>query len=153
MAKTKAPKDPIFVPFDKNGDLMHYAVVGRESYFGSPHFTRPNYEFDAMLKFDRVGRSGRSAVVAWWVHSESGKRYCMFLSDLDDLIRESGVVKGMAFATWTFCKKGSNYGVKRVKKPAAVPSDVAILAAVMMGGGIEASAAFVDRATESINGG
>jgi len=93
------------IPFDKNGNMLGYGSYG-------VHEWRDNYEFDASLKFTYAGR-GRSAV-KFHFEDEFGKQYEMFLQDLSDIIANSIIDKGSISGRLTFCKKGENFGIKKI---------------------------------------
>lgn len=139
------------VPFDGEGNLMDYAAPTRpgEIRTNAAHEWRPNYEFDALLTLVGI-RKGWSSMKAVWRDAD-GHLYGMFTSHLGLLLERSGVVRGRAYGRWTFCRKGSNFGIRLADTTPAVHEDVAALAVVMLGGDQAAAAAFVDRATEAIH--
>lgn len=53
---------------------------------------------------------GRSAAHAIW-KDEQGRRFVMFLVDLDDLIQIGNPIKEVQ-ASWVVTKKGQDYGIK-----------------------------------------
>jgi hypothetical protein len=105
------PKWNNLVPFGQRGELQHYPSCWYTSP-GNP--TGPtwvkNYEFTATLAFTGFER-GRSAAYAYF-EDEAGKRYCMFLTNLADVIPRMSA--GHISGTWTFCKRGQNFGIRLV---------------------------------------
>ena len=84
---------------------------------GSPHWWaktevvwKENYIFEAKMRLEGFER-GRSAAHALLL-DESGKKYTLFLTDLEDILKREGLSKGtFPNLKWTFCKRGANYGV------------------------------------------
>jgi len=72
-----------------------------------------NFEFKDQLQYGGFTR-GRSSAKIHWISAKSGKKYEMFLKDMDDVLRKCVIVNGFVDATWTFCKRGKNYGIKLV---------------------------------------
>lgn len=95
-------KENIQVPFDKHGNLAHYPEYGTEMREGLP--------FHGELTLVGV-RRGRSAAYFMWTDSK-GKRFPMFLSEMESLLLASSVIQGKASGSWGFCKKGCNYSIK-----------------------------------------
>lgn len=103
--KTKI--SPIKVPFDKNGNQLSY-----DSYSCDRHLD--NYMFTDTLLITSV-RRGRSSVHFILKDIRGEREYSMFLTDMLDLICSTGICKGIVSGTWTFCKRGKNFGLKMVK--------------------------------------
>lgn len=83
---------------------------------------RENYEFEADLYIAGYSRGCSSAVMLLVPYKDRGKRiydvkvkYQVFMSDIEDIVKE--MVKGRIKATFTWVKKGANYGLKLVEKP------------------------------------
>lgn len=93
------------IPFDRDGNMLSYPEAGS--------IMKDNYEFVETLTYRTYERGRSSATIVW--EDSKGKRYSMFLSDLDDLIRTVGLDKNKIKAKWTFGKKGQNYGIKLTK--------------------------------------
>lgn len=97
--------------FDK-GNLVDYV---HPVCLDSPDIEwRENYTFGAALEFLRFYR-GRSAANAIFRHAGTSYEYQMFLTDLKDLLKSHTVYAGTVAAYWTFCKRGTNYGIKLVE--------------------------------------
>lgn len=95
------------VPFDVHGNLMHYAGYGAVWRLGD--------EFKAVLSIDSMER-GRSAAFFWMLDSATGRKYCMFMADMFEVMKNYSLVHGNTpNLTWTYSKRGQNYGIK-VKK-------------------------------------
>lgn len=73
---------------------------------------KDNYVFQANLDIVEFGR-GRSSAVFYLEDKVSGSRYSMFMSDMLDVLKNCNIQQGKVSGSWTFCKKGSNYGLKR----------------------------------------
>lgn len=108
------------VPFKADGTPMRYALndpnsrYRRDDMQHHPDFAdewRENYEFTATLYFNGFAR-GRSAAYAYF-NTADDQRYTMFLTDLADAIPylEKGFLRDKTF---TFTKRGQNYGIKVV---------------------------------------
>ena len=96
-------KKELFVPFDGKGNLLDYSYSGIteeekemckrdgkiEHFWGRDNTPRevfvPNFEFEDTLVFKRFSR-GRSSVKAHFESLSTGKKYEMFISDLEDVI-------------------------------------------------------------------
>lgn len=107
------------IPFNKDGDQLHYAdprARGAQPYTAT---WTDNHEFDATLKCEDYGR-GRSAAYFELERVGEGKTVTMFLKDFMEALphMHGGVVKG----TFTFCKRGQNYGCRLVKSSGVVCS-------------------------------
>ncbi len=97
------------IPFDANGNQLAYP----DSYLMKSGTWRKNTPFQANMKIVEM-RRGRSAM-QYILEDDHGKRYTMFAKDMLNLLQQSGVVNGKALASmWTFCKRGSNYGVEAI---------------------------------------
>lgn len=147
MAKKK-PAAPIKIPFYKSGGLAQEAFADNEQFDW-----RDNFEFEATLTMIGFDRGGLGVIRAMFA-DEAGTEYPMFVADLAELLKTSGVVCGKVRARWTFVKRGQRYyGICRMPGPALVHPEVAALAVSMLSGDLAAAAAFVDRATEAIQAG
>ena len=121
-------KKELFVPFDKNGNLLDYSWNGItekekeickrdgkvEHFWGRDNTLHevfvPNFEFEDTLIFKHFSR-GRSSVKAHFESQNTGKKYEMFISDLEDVILNNSLTNGRVSGKFTFVKKGQNYGV------------------------------------------
>ncbi|MBI2030796.1 hypothetical protein HYT05_04195 [Candidatus Kaiserbacteria bacterium] len=92
-------------PFNKKGELINYAWVGQ----GEIEWRNADDPMDMTLHFAGFER-GRSAAHAIW-KDEQGRRFVMFLTDLDDLINTGDPIKAVR-STWVVTKKGQDYGIK-----------------------------------------
>lgn len=109
MARTRRGDYPI--PFDPDGTPLSYTTV--TAGVSGPHVKwRKNHEFDAEMTYVGFSR-GRSAAHLLWQDGR-GVRYTMFLADADALFKTRTVAAGVVAGRWTFCKRGSNYGVRPV---------------------------------------
>jgi hypothetical protein len=101
------------IPFDENGNMMSYDYS-----YGHKQITwKDVYIFNAGMQYDGYGR-GRSAATIYMKDVTTGKRYPMFLSTFDELMRTPGrfainnATGNLIFTgNWTFCKKGQNYAM------------------------------------------
>jgi len=73
---------------------------------------KDNYEFKATLVLTGYSR-GRSAARMCLLDQDTGSEYEMFLTDFCDILED--IVHGAITGTWTFCKRGMNYGIRMVK--------------------------------------
>jgi len=74
---------------------------------------KPNFEFEDKLKYLCYSR-GRSSAKIHFQSEATNKKYEMFLTDFDDLMKGQGFNKNIVEGTFTFCKRGANYGIKLV---------------------------------------
>lgn len=96
----KWDKDNPMVPFSENGNLAHYPSYRDEFVPGTP--------FTAHMRFIGFQR-GRSAAYALF-EREDGRRYPMFLTDLQKLLLSGKAVSGEYL--WSYTKRGQTYGIK-----------------------------------------
>ena len=75
---------------------------------------KPNFEFEDKFKYLNYSR-GRSSAKIHFKSEITGKEYEMFLTDFDDLMNSQGFNKNVVEGTFTFCKRGANYGIKLVR--------------------------------------
>ena len=97
------------IPFHK-GKFVNYV----ERHMKDDIEWRSNYEFDTIMTLDSINR-GRSAA-NFTVTDSDGNSYIMFMKDLFDACQNSVISKGEIAGKFTFCKRGTNYGVKLVKR-------------------------------------
>lgn len=110
-----------FIPFDELGNLLTYAPHERDPnnplcgpcYSDKGKWIK-NFDFYDKLHIDNCHR-GRSAANFQLSSDINGKEYTMFMSDLVDMIQKTTIIKGSIEGIWTFCKKGSNYGIVFLK--------------------------------------
>lgn len=102
MAKAKTGVYDI--PFDKNGDQLHWA----DQRYDHGVAWKPNEEFSDALRFDSYGR-GQSA--AYFIfRNANGQSRIMFMTDLSDAMPH--IVRGILTGTFTYVKRGRNFGVR-----------------------------------------
>jgi hypothetical protein len=92
------------IPFEQTtGDMLGYLMYLDTEW-------RDNYEFEAHLKVVGWGR-GRSSITFTLVDT-NGVKYSTFASTFYEMIphMSCGEIRG----TFTFCKKGQNYGLKLI---------------------------------------
>lgn len=95
------------IPFDKHGSQMHYP----NPYWAEGMHWKTNEVFTDTLRYVGYHR-GRSAAYFEFQRS-TGASVCVFMAEMDAMIRkmESGLIRG----TFTFCKRGANYGCRMVE--------------------------------------
>ena len=96
------------IPF-LNGKFQSYV----ETWRGKQIEWRDNCEFEAKMKIIGYGR-GRSSAVFDLEDQATKEQYSMFMSDTMHLIATTNLKKGCVSGVWTFCKKGTNYGIQYV---------------------------------------
>ena len=72
-----------------------------------------NRVFGATLRLKDSAR-GRSAVVFYFEHTETGEQYPMRLSEMTEMLKKVTVVNGVVDGYWTFKKQGANFGISCV---------------------------------------
>ena len=75
---------------------------------------RENWEFEDTLEMCGYSR-GRAAAYFHLQSKTTGIQYCMFMTDLTDVIKNCVIDKGIVTGIWTYVKRGMNYGIKLVK--------------------------------------
>ena len=72
-----------------------------------------NRVFGATLRLKDSAR-GRSAVVFYFEHTETGEQYPMRLNEMTEMLKKVTVVNGVVDGNWTFKKQGANFGISYV---------------------------------------
>ncbi len=100
------------VPFSSDGSLFHYCSAKEEN---SPGVQWRDSEivFDAVLHFQGYCR-GRSAAYFMFKNKATQATYPMFLTDMEDILKNRIIALGMIGGRWKAVKRGSNYGIKFV---------------------------------------
>ena len=97
------------IPFDSNGDMLTYA--GHGMMHGTTVTWKDNFQWDDNLEYESYGK-GMSAIHIYFRSLVSGKKYTMFMTDFHDIIKD--MVTGRLSGTFTFQKRGMNFGVRRI---------------------------------------
>ena len=108
----------MLAPFDDHGNLMHFPgfTYGHDAngkWVGTPPEWREIEPFNAVMQFSSYHR-GRSAAYFCWCKVDDNTLWTMFLTDLSQLIETATLYMGKVTATWEVCKRGENYGIRRV---------------------------------------
>ena len=69
-----------------------------------------NRVFGATLRLKDSAR-GRSAVVFYFEHTETGEQYPMRLNEMTEMLKKVTMVNGVVDGYWTFKKQGANFGI------------------------------------------
>jgi len=103
------------IPFDTSDNQLHYA--GREppanpdpDDVDKDVTWKKNCQFHDTLKVEGM-YSGQTAKYLRVVSTTTGHHYTMFVRDVIDVLLHATVDKGEMTATWTFTKRGANFGV------------------------------------------
>ena len=72
-----------------------------------------NRVFGATLRLKDSAR-GRSAVVFYFEHTETGEQYPMRLNEMTEMLKKVTMVNGVVDGYWTFKKQGANFGINYV---------------------------------------
>lgn len=94
------------IPFDAKGNMLAYDA-GWET-----NIKKDVYTFSEEMSITGYSR-GRSSAQFILIDSK-GKTYRMFLSDTFDMLSRADISKGKVSGSWTFVKKGANYGLQFV---------------------------------------
>lgn len=128
------------VPYDPNGNLMHYPSVEFDwsgvryeddcashgilncsnntwhyrNQIGSPVRREPEWRdndvFEAVMALEGSLGRGRSAKYVFWANGD--KHFPMFVADLVELVRNAEVsLGGIVTGSWRVRKRGENYGL------------------------------------------
>lgn len=125
-------KKELFIPFDKKGNLLDYSFFDlteaekqkckEEGQFEFSYANGncktvfvPNFECKDTLIFSGFSR-GRSSVKAHFISEYTGLKYEMFISDFDDVLKSNSIHNCRIKGTFTFVKRGANYGIALLNK-------------------------------------
>lgn len=98
------------VPFDSSGNMMDYDAI----YACQDSYVNIDITFEATMKYTGFGR-GRSSIKMYFVDINTNKKYAMFISEFDRIIKLENSCIHMLSGTFGFHKKGSNYGLRYIK--------------------------------------
>jgi hypothetical protein len=97
------------IPFMADGSVPHYyAGYGVQN---NVTWRDPTYTFDGVLEFQGYER-GRSAAYFIFKNKETGAKYTMFLTDMEEILKHRIIAMGMIGGRWGFIKRGGNYGIQ-----------------------------------------
>lgn len=93
-------------PRDVKNSLITY-----DGYTGGDNTTYvENRVFDDTLTYMGYARGRSSAVFNF--KDSTGATYQMFMKDVDELLSSKNLIDGKVTGTWTYCKRGKNFGIK-----------------------------------------
>lgn len=95
-------------PFITKGSLLDYIYYTN----GDLYEWVENKVFTDTLTYIDYGR-GRSSVTFYFKGTDDAQ-YPMFLTDMNSLLHNKNIVDSKVSGTWTFAKRGANYGIKLV---------------------------------------
>ena len=106
------------IPFDRHGNQMHYP---NNQWFHNEHGAyvmeaptfKDNYVFQDTLIIHGYSR-GRSAACFEAKSNTTGKGFTIFLKDFIEIVKTHDISHGYVSGIWTFCKRGQNYGLKKI---------------------------------------
>jgi len=112
----EAPYKEVITYVDEAGNhgntprYLHHELV---SYVnpGSTVEWRPNVPFVAELELVRSAR-GRSSVTFIYRDVVSGIHYPLFVSAVEDVLRNCAIANGRVTGSWWVVKRGTNYGLE-----------------------------------------
>jgi len=96
------------IPFDNKGNQYHYPP---EHYLGVKVTWKDNFSFEDTIELLEKMSTGRSAK---FFHARSlitKKTFTIFTKDLLEFAQKSIIDHGKITDTFTFCKRGQNYGL------------------------------------------
>ena len=101
------------IPFDDEGNQLDYESFRRNPSTGAyePVGSKDNFEFTDTLTFQGYDR-GRSSVTFQMKRFSTNTTVSMFISDFSEIVNKMN--HGAITGTFTFVKKGQNYGCKMV---------------------------------------
>ncbi len=94
------------VHFDKDGNMLHY-----HSRFHKPAHEEANAVFYDKLKYNGYSRFS-STVHILFVSDKSGRKFSMFISDFNDIMRANLFNGQFVQGNWCYTKKGQVQGVR-----------------------------------------
>lgn len=99
------------VPFDSNGNQLHYAPYRQWDYANNrpvgPDYDRPNEPFEDTLVFSTYSR-GRSAAYFHMTRESTGTDVIVFMTDLCEMIPH--MVGGKITGRFQHIQRGANFG-------------------------------------------
>jgi hypothetical protein len=97
------------VPVNDRGNVLSYDPYSFSGQ-GKRREVKPFTDTMTILGY----RRGRSAA-GFLLEGHDGVQYPIFMKDMVDVMQQRTITEGVIQKTqWTFCKRGSNYGVKLV---------------------------------------
>lgn len=118
MVKSKIPKIkvPVLIEEDNKYGYKIGEVVNYPNKFDSQLIEyRDNFTFEAFLKVKGISR-GTSSATFELSDVVNEVEYTMFMKDMLEMINNSILDGGYIFGKFTYCKRGSNYGIKLVEQ-------------------------------------
>ena len=116
--------DQQWVPFNEKGNQKTYGVYGDPDHVPTAEEQKgidhgwgiverwvPNTVFADTLQYVTYHR-GRSSAMFEFKRASNGQHVYMFMTDIDNIVPKMD--KGTLVGTFTFSKRGANYGVKMV---------------------------------------
>lgn len=100
----------------RRADVSEDAPFHRDNYERLGPDWRPNTTFRASMQFTGMTR-GRSAARFCITEVESGVEYEMFMTEALALLKNLTMKGGVITGWWTFCKRGSNFGIRAIPRP------------------------------------
>lgn len=98
------------IPFDQKGNQVHYP----DTWIMRTGSWKANFTFYGTVSFKEFarGRSAAYAVVQVWEAKRGRRPYeaIVFLKDLGEMLTHMD--RGTIVGTFTFCKRGQNYGMR-----------------------------------------
>lgn len=107
------------IPFDANGNQQHYPEPWYVGQYPNHQRVEPNWQdnhkFSDVLTFDGYSR-GRSAAYFGFLRAD-GRSVTVFLKEFEGIVPH--MVNGKVSGTFSFIKRGQNYGCVLVEPEAA----------------------------------
>lgn len=98
------------IPFNKTSNqLVDYVSNLNEDTVN----WKDNYEFDDIMIAESINR-GRSSATFKFMSELDGRIYNVFMKDVLEMIKYGEFMDGKIRGKFTFCKRGTNYGLKLV---------------------------------------
>ncbi len=96
---------PYKIPFDDQGNMWM-----NSQYVYDTSNTKDNYTFSETMTITEYPKT-KYGSRQFELTDSKDKTYSMFMHDAFEMIAKNTIVKGQISGTWTFIRKGANYGL------------------------------------------
>ena len=103
-------KKKLMIPFHEGNQLKYVDNWVKQEYKLD---WKENHEFEETLTVTNMSR-GRSAA-NFELQDKDGNKFNMFMTGMLEMVQKATIKKGKVKGTWTFVKRGANFGIIFIK--------------------------------------